>query len=215
MKNLLALVLVMGVAFSLPLLAAETSKAPASLGAKGSVVAWEEGKSLKIKEHSGKEMVFEITGKTKLVGKPAVGEVVVVRYSTMEGKHVASHVTVTAKTMSQPAPMHPEGAVAAPAGRATGTRGVNNSSHGMIVGWDESTKMLKLKDQSGKDLEFSVTEKTQVVGKMVPGEMAVVRYAPEGGKNVAVHVAVGAAEQQKKAKTPAPRKTPAPPAPAK
>ncbi len=104
MRKVIALAVVLGVAFSLPLLAAETPKPAKPVAAKGVVVAWEEGKSLKIKEHSGKEMEFALTEKTKVVGQPAVGETVVVHFTTAEGKHVASHVTVEAKAPPKESP---------------------------------------------------------------------------------------------------------------
>jgi len=80
---------------------------------------------------------------------------------------------------------------------------------GSVTAYDETAKMLKLKDSAGKEKDFTLTTATALHGTVKVGEKATVRYMVKDGKDVATSVSVGApAQAPAKAPAAAPATTP-------
>jgi len=71
------------------------------------------------------------------------------------------------------------------------------SEHGMmwakgtITSMDEASKMMKVKDESGKEMSITWNEKTKMDGAAKVGEMVKVSYKMEKESMMATHVIVG------------------------
>lgn len=69
---------------------------------------------------------------------------------------------------------------------------------GTISAWDEATKTLKVKEENGKEMTFTMNDKTMVHGQAKVGEMVKLEYMKDKeGKPTATHVYVGKEEMDK------------------
>ncbi len=69
---------------------------------------------------------------------------------------------------------------------------------GTITAWDDATKTMKVKDDSGKEWSFAWNDKTMVHGKAAVGEMVKLEFTKDkDGKPWATHVYVGKEEISK------------------
>jgi len=69
-------------------------KEPKAMKASGTVAAYEAGKMIKIKGSKDKEMMFDLTGDTKMKGEVKEGAKVTVMYKKEGDKMVANSVSV-------------------------------------------------------------------------------------------------------------------------
>jgi len=74
---------------------AQKKEAPKAMHASGTVAAYEAGKVIKVKSKE-KEMVFDVTGDTKIKGEAKEGAKVTVMYKKEGDKMVATAITVAA-----------------------------------------------------------------------------------------------------------------------
>ncbi len=74
---------------------AQKKEAPKAMHTSGTVAAYEAGKVIKVKSKE-KEMVFDVTGDTKIKGEAKEGAQVTVMYKKEGDKMVATAITVAA-----------------------------------------------------------------------------------------------------------------------
>ena len=72
--------------------APEKAKAPKDMKAAGTVSVYEAGKMITVKADKGKEMTFDVTGKTKMTGEVKQGAKVTVMYKKDGEKMVATSI---------------------------------------------------------------------------------------------------------------------------
>src|SRR6266850_7198310 len=62
---------------------------------------------------------------------------------------------------------------------------------GTITAWDDATKTVKVKDESGKEMSITWNDQTKVTGTAKVGEMVKVEYKKEKDMMMATHVIIG------------------------
>jgi hypothetical protein len=65
------------------------------------------------------------------------------------------------------------------------------SAKGTITAWDDATKTMKVKDESGKEMSITWNDQTKVMGTAKVGEMVKVEFKKEKDTMMATHVIVG------------------------
>lgn len=68
---------------------------------------------------------------------------------------------------------------------------------GTITAWDDATKMMKVKDEAGKEMSITWNDKTKVHGTAKVGEMVKVEFTKEKDMMMATHVFVGKENMEK------------------
>lgn len=81
---------------------AEKPKAPKATNFKGTIVAYEAGKMIKVKGSKEKEMTFDIAADAKIKGEAKEGAKVTVGYKKDGDKMVATSISVAAAKKAKP-----------------------------------------------------------------------------------------------------------------